>query len=111
MLHISSLYIYSYKHALDGLIRAAKEEGPTKLFNGAIWASSRAVAVTIGQLCFYDLIKAQLLKTQYFQDNLTTHFTSSLCAVSMPTLRKKVYIIYRFFFSFKKSLSLTRLGF
>merc|ERR1712227_920566 len=55
----------NYKHALDGLIRAAKEEGPTKLFNGAIWASSRAVAVTIGQLCFYDLIKAQLLKTQY----------------------------------------------
>ena len=93
-------FLYSYKHALDGLIRAAKEEGPTKLFNGAIWASSRAVAVTIGQLCFYDLIKAQLLKTQYFQDNLTTHFTSSLCAVSIPTL-KKVYIIYRFFFPSK----------
>jgi len=76
----------NYKHALDGLIRAAKEEGPTKLFNGAIWASSRAVAVTIGQLCFYDLIKAQLLKTQYFQDNLTTHFTSSLCAGAIATM-------------------------
>ena len=78
----SFLCISSYKHALDGIIRISREEGILKLFNGVQWASTRAVAVTIGQLCFYDLVKAQLLKTAYFEDNLTTHFTSSLCAVS-----------------------------
>ena len=75
------LYNFSYKHALDGVLRVAKEEGILKLFNGAQWASSRAVMVTVGQLCFYDVIKAYLLTTPYFKDNLTTHFTSSLGAV------------------------------
>lgn len=71
---------FSYKHAIDGLVRVAREEGFRKLFSGADWASSRAVLVTVGQLCFYDVIKAKLLENN-FQDNLTTHFTSSLCAV------------------------------
>ena len=35
----------------------------------------------IFQLCFYDVIKAQLLTTGYFGDNTATHFTASLCAV------------------------------
>merc|ERR1711874_322474 len=35
----------NYKHALDGVLRVAKEEGILKLFNGAQWASSRAVMV------------------------------------------------------------------
>ena len=52
------------------------------MFNGWNWASSRAVLVTIGQLVFYDVIKEQLLATPYFRDNLTTHFSSSLGAVS-----------------------------
>ena len=34
----------SYKHALDGMARVAKEEGITKLFNGANWATGRAVS-------------------------------------------------------------------
>jgi dicarboxylate transporter 10 len=59
-----------------------REEGFLKLFNGADWATTRAVMMTIGQLCFYDVIKAQLLTTGYFGDNTTTHFTASLCAVS-----------------------------
>ncbi len=75
------LPVFSYKHAIDGLMRVAREEGFRKLFNGADWASTRAVLVTIGQLSFYDLIKGKLLATGQFQDNLTTHFTSSLCAV------------------------------
>ena len=90
--NIISLYIFfnfSYKHAIDGLIRVARTEGIVKLFNGAEWASSRAVLVTVGQLCFYDVIKAYLLTTPYFQDNLTTHFTSSLGAVSSTYLLSK----------------------
>lgn len=74
---------FSYKHALDGVLRVSREEGIVKLFNGWNWASSRAVMVTVGQLCFYDVIKAYLLTTPYFKDNLTTHFTSSLGAVSI----------------------------
>ena len=74
-------FSFSYKHAIDGLYRVGKEEGLRKLFNGADWASSRAVLVTVGQLCFYDIIKAKLLETPHFADNLTTHFTASLCAV------------------------------
>ena len=42
--------------------------------------------MTIGQLSFYDLIKAQLLETGKFKDNLVTHFTSSLCAVRPETM-------------------------
>lgn len=76
----------NYKHALDGLIRVARTEGFLKLFNGVEWASSRAVLVTVGQLCFYDVIKAYLLTTDYFQDNLTTHFTSSLGAGTIATM-------------------------
>lgn len=38
--------------------------------------------MTIGQLCFYDQIKQTLLATDHFQDNLATHFTASLGAVS-----------------------------
>ena len=41
--------------------------------------------MTIGQLCFYDQIKQTLLATDYFGDNLVTHFTSSLGAVRIQT--------------------------
>merc|ERR550517_893697 len=75
----------NYKHAIDGLIRVSKEEGVKKLFNGVDWATGRAVLMTIGQLCFYDQIKAMLLGTPYFSDNLITHFTSSLCAGAIAT--------------------------
>jgi len=76
----------NYKHALDGMARVAKEEGITKLFNGANWATGRAILMTIGQLCFYDQVKLTLLSfPDYFQDNLVTHFTSSLAAGAIAT--------------------------
>ena len=84
---------------MDGVLRVAKEEGILKLFNGAQWASSRAVMVTVGQLCFYDVIKAYLLTTPYFKDNLTTHFTSSLGAVSWKILLRWCSF-HMFFFMF-----------
>nr|KAG5710142.1 hypothetical protein BaRGS_006661 [Batillaria attramentaria] len=62
----------NYKHALDGLYRVVKEEGPIKSFNGATMASSRAVLVTIGQLACYDQIKGLMLATGLFQDNMGT---------------------------------------
>lgn len=42
--------VYSYKHAIDGLYRVARQEGALKLMNGATMASSRATLVTIGQV-------------------------------------------------------------
>jgi dicarboxylate transporter 10 len=75
-----------YKHAIDGIYRVAKEEGPTKLFNGATMASIRGGFMTVGQLSFYDQVKQILLLTPYFQDNLITHFTSSFTAATIATV-------------------------
>jgi len=75
----------NYRHAIDGMARVAREEGFKKLFSGADWATMRAVLMTIGQLCFYDQVKQTLLETPYFQDNLVTHFTSSLAAGAIAT--------------------------
>ncbi|XP_041362936.1 mitochondrial dicarboxylate carrier-like [Gigantopelta aegis] len=75
----------NYKHAIDGLYRVGREEGLTKMFNGATMASSRAVLVTVGQLAFYDEIKGMLLKTSYFEDNLVTHFSASIMAGVIAT--------------------------
>ena len=45
--------------------------------------------MTIGQLCFYDQVKLTLLSfPDYFQDNLVTHFTSSLAAVKHTKISK-----------------------
>lgn len=78
----TTLFLISYKHAIDGLIRVYREEGVRRMFAGASTATSRAVLMTIGQLSFYDQIKQTLLNSGHFQDNLITHFTASLSAVS-----------------------------
>ena len=75
----------NYKHAIDGLIRVTREEGFRKLFSGADWASSRAVLLTVGQLCFYDVVKEQLLETGRFGDDTRTHVLSSLAAGAVAT--------------------------
>lgn len=75
----------NYKHAIDGLMRVTREEGFRKLFNGADWASSRAVLVTVGQLCFYDVIKEKLLETGSFGDDTRTHLLSSVTAGAIAT--------------------------
>ena len=45
-------------------------------------ASSRAVLMTIGQIAFYDQIKVLMLKSGFFEDNILTHFSASISAVS-----------------------------
>lgn len=75
----------NYKHALDGLYQVFRHEGPSRLFNGATMASSRAVLVTIGQLSFYDQIKTLLLQLSWFSDNVYTHFTASFMAGGIAT--------------------------
>ncbi|KAA0199003.1 hypothetical protein HAZT_HAZT002225 [Hyalella azteca] len=75
----------NYKHAIDGLMRVSREEGVKQLFRGASSATVRAVLMTVGQLSFYDQIKATLLSSGYFHDNLVCHFASSLCAGAIAT--------------------------
>ncbi|KAL4239739.1 hypothetical protein ACF0H5_000542 [Mactra antiquata] len=77
----------NYKHAVDGIYRVLRQEGPAKCFNGATMASSRAVFVTIGQIAFYDQIKGLLLGSALFEkDNEILHFTSSFFAGGIATL-------------------------
>ncbi|XP_057650894.1 mitochondrial dicarboxylate carrier [Diorhabda carinulata] len=75
----------NYKHAIDGLIRVFREEGPTRLFSGATTATTRAIFMTIGQLSFYDQVKILMLGTPYFNDNAVTHFLASLTAGAIAT--------------------------
>ena len=75
----------NYNHVFHGLGSIIKQEGFYTLFSGVGWASSRSAFLTIGQLCFYDAVKIRLLKLKYFDDNLTTHFTSSLIAGGIAT--------------------------
>jgi solute carrier family 25 (mitochondrial dicarboxylate transporter), member 10 len=63
---------WNYKHALDGLIRMVREEGPASITRG-IWPNSaRALLMTSSQLASYDIFKQ-------------THFLSSLAAGLLAT--------------------------
>jgi len=75
----------NYKHAIDGLIRITKSEGALSLWSGLSPNLVRAMFITSGQLASYDIFKAKLLATPYFQDNITTHFTASLMAGFVAT--------------------------
>lgn len=77
----------NYKNGIHGLMSVYREEGVRCLFNGATTATARAVLVTIGQLSMYDQYKFLLLThmSAVFQDNLLTHFTSSLLAGATAT--------------------------
>ena len=39
------MIFFSYKHAIDGMARVAREEGFSKLFSGVDWATGRAVGL------------------------------------------------------------------
>lgn len=75
----------NYKHAVDGLFRVLREEGVVRLWSGASMATGRAVLMTVGQLSCYDQIKAFLISTPYFDDNVFLHVTSSLMAGAIAT--------------------------
>jgi dicarboxylate transporter 10 len=76
----------NYKHAIDGVFRILREEGLSKLFNGATMATSRAIFMSIGQLSFYDQVKQMLISTGLFGDSTYTYFLASITAASTATL-------------------------
>jgi dicarboxylate transporter 10 len=74
-----------YKHAIDGLIRMTREEGPAALFRG-VWPNSmRAALMTASQLASYDAIKSAILTHTSLPDNSLTHFIASLSAGFVAT--------------------------
>lgn len=70
----------NYKHAVDGLVRMARHEGPMSCFRGWLPNSSRAAVMTAGQLATYDLFKRLLIKYTPMADTLTTHLSASFLA-------------------------------
>lgn len=82
---IIMIFPYSYKNAIDGLMRVQREEGFRRLFSGASTATSRGFMMTIGQIAFYDQVKVLLLTTGYFKDDPLTHFAASLTAGAIAT--------------------------
>jgi dicarboxylate transporter 10 len=70
----------NYRHAVDGLIRMAREEGMASWFRG-VWPNSlRAAAMTASQLASYDVFKRLLIRHTPMRDNMATHFTASVLA-------------------------------
>lgn len=70
----------NYRHAVDGMVRMAREEGLTSWFRGWLPNSSRAAVMTASQLASYDVFKRALLDYTPLEDNLTTHFSASFLA-------------------------------
>ena len=76
----------NYKHALDGLIRMVREEGPASIFRGVEANSLRALLMTASQLASYDAFKNMFLSDSFkMKDNTTTHFLSSFLAGFVAT--------------------------
>ncbi|KAI6189692.1 hypothetical protein M3Y97_00036200 [Aphelenchoides bicaudatus] len=75
-----------YKNAVDGVYQIIKNEGAGTLFNGGTMAVARAILMTIGQLAFYDQVKATLVKNQIMDDSVPTHLLSSFVAASAATV-------------------------
>lgn len=75
----------NYKHALDGIIRMIREEGPASITRG-IWPNSaRALLMTSSQLASYDMFKQTMTQRFYMPDSVLTHFVSSLAAGFVAT--------------------------
>lgn len=77
--------LFSYKNAIDGLLRVRREEGFRRLFGGASTATMRGFMMTVGQIAFYDEVKRIMLASGKFQDNPKTHFLASLTAGAIAT--------------------------
>ncbi|KXS17542.1 mitochondrial dicarboxylate carrier-like protein [Gonapodya prolifera JEL478] len=75
----------NYKHAIDAFLRIRREEGTAALFTGLSPNIGRAIVMTSSQLVSYDVVKAQMLASGWFQDNVLTHFGASLLAGLIAT--------------------------
>ena len=75
-----------YKHALDGLFRIYREEGPMKLMTGLQANVLRAILMTSSQLVSYDVAKGMLISNlNWRSEDMSTHFSASLLAGLIAT--------------------------
>ncbi|RDA88481.1 hypothetical protein CP532_6662 [Ophiocordyceps camponoti-leonardi (nom. inval.)] len=70
----------NYRHALDGLVRMVRQEGPAACFRGWLPNSCRAAVMTAGQLATYDAFKRLLIRYTPMADTLSTHLSASFLA-------------------------------
>jgi len=70
----------NYKHIFDALGRVAREEGILTYWRGCTPTVVRAIVVSVTQVAGYDQIKASLLNSGWFQDNMYCHLSSSVLA-------------------------------
>ncbi|KAF4986988.1 hypothetical protein FDECE_15653 [Fusarium decemcellulare] len=70
----------NYKHAIDGAVRMAREEGVASYFRGWLPNSSRAALTTASQLATYDVAKKLLMEHTPLGDTLTTQLSASFIA-------------------------------
>lgn len=84
----------NYKHAVDGIVRMAREEGVMSWFRG-VWPNSmRAAVMTASQLASYDSFKRALIQHTPLGDTLTTHFAASfLASVVAATVTSPIDVI------------------
>lgn len=85
----------NYKHALDGMLRMAREEGLMSWFRGVLPNALRASAMTASQLASYDTFKKMLVGYTPMADNLATHFTASfLAGVTAATVTSPIDVVW-----------------
>lgn len=84
-----------YRHALDGLVRLAREEGFRGGWFRGVWPNSmRAAAMTASQLASYDTAKRLLLASTPMTDSLATHLVASfLAGVAAATVTSPVDVV------------------
>lgn len=83
-----------YKHAIDGMLRMAREEGLMSWFRGVLPNSARAAAMTASQLASYDTFKKMLLAYTPMGDSLSTHFSASfLAGVTAATVTAPIDVV------------------
>ena len=70
----------NYRHAFDGMIRMARDEGLASAMRGWLPNASRAAVMTAGQLASYDTFKRLLLDYTPMTDTPATQFSASLLA-------------------------------
>jgi len=83
MQHDAALPVHErrqYKHAVDGMIRMARDEGLRSWFRGWVPNSSRAAVQTASQLVSYDVAKCILQEHTPMGDGVPTQLTASFLA-------------------------------
>lgn len=83
-----------YKHAIDGMICMAKEEGFSSWFRGWLPNSSRAAITTVSQLASYDIAKRFLITHTPMEDTVLTQLMASfLAGLTAATVASPIDVI------------------